>query len=97
MNCTHLMMAVATLLLSACGARDSNVTAAGKVEGPDIKSLSHDQVIALYQECTRYGRIDDPKVKYTVPYCAAIQSAQLSAGYSAPGTAKVDPTITPMH
>ena len=97
MNYTHWMMAVATLLLSACGAPNSEVPAIGKAEGPDIKSLSHEQVIALYQECTRYGRIDDPKVKYTVPYCAAIQSAQLSAGYAAPGTATVDPTITKMH
>jgi hypothetical protein len=67
------------------------------MEGPDIKSLSHDQLISTYKECTQYGQIDDPRVKYTVPYCAAIQVAQLSEGYTAPGTGKVDPDITKMH
>jgi hypothetical protein len=53
--------------------------------------------MAAYHECTQYGPIDDPKVKYTAPYCAAVQSAQLSSGYTAPGSAKVDPNLNPMH
>ncbi len=53
--------------------------------------------MAAYHECTQYGPIDDPKVKYTAPYCAAVQSAQLSSGYTAPGSAKADPNLNPMH
>ena len=53
--------------------------------------------MAAYHECTQYGPIDDPRVKYTAPYCAAVQSAQLSSGYTAPGSAKADPNLNPMH
>jgi hypothetical protein len=53
--------------------------------------------MAAYHECTQYGPIDDPKVKYTVSYCAAIQSARLSEGYTSFSTAKVDPTLNKMH
>jgi hypothetical protein len=93
----YVMLIALATLLSSCGRNAPNTTVNSKMEGPDIKSLSHDQLISIYKECTQYGRIDDPRVKYTVSYCAAIQGAQLSAGYTAPGTTKVDPEITKMH
>lgn len=97
MHCHHLALIVATCVLFSCGRSGPDTALRFKMEGPDIKSLSHDELIATYKECTRYGPIDDPRVKYAVRYCAAIQSAQLSEGYTAPGTEKVDPSITRMH
>jgi hypothetical protein len=93
----YVMLIALATLMSSCGRNAPNTTDNAKIEGPDIKSLSHDQLISIYKECTQYGRIDDPRVKYTVSYCAAIQGAQLSEGYTAPGTTKVDPEITKMH
>jgi len=92
-----LLVAIAVLNVAGCGSNNASVTQTGKMEGPPVNTLSHDQLMATYQECTRYGHIDDPKVKYTVQYCAAIQSAHLSEGYTNPSTAKVDPTLNKMH
>jgi hypothetical protein len=97
MNYILVCFAVVALALAGCGRNAANVSVAGKLEGPPVSTLSHDQLMDAYHECTQYGRIDDPKVKYTVRYCAAIQSAHLSEGYTAPGTAKVDPTLNKMH
>lgn len=97
MNYTPVVFAIAALGLAGCGHDAANVSQGGKLEGPAVSTLSHDQLMAAYHECTHYGPIDDPKVKYTVRYCAAIQSAHLSEGYTAPGTAKVDPTLNKMH
>ena len=93
----RLLNALALLSLAACGQPSAVSTPAGKTDGPPVDSLSHEQLMAAYHECTQYGPIDDPKVKYTAPYCAAVQSAQLSSGYTAPGSAKVDPNLNPMH
>jgi hypothetical protein len=97
MNCISVVFAIAALGLAGCGRDAANVSEGGKLEGPPVSTLLHDQLMAAYRECTQYGPIDDPKVKYTVRYCAAIQSAHLSEGYTAPGTAKVDPTLNKMH
>ncbi len=86
-----------TLALGACGEPAVVSTPSGKIEGPLVSSLSHEDLMAAYHECTQYGQIDDPKVKYTVPYCASVQSAQLSSGYTAPGSATVDPKLNAMH
>jgi hypothetical protein len=97
MKYTLVVFAVVVLGLAACGRDTAAVSAGGKSEGPPVNTLSHDQLMAAYRECTQYGPIDDPKVKYTARYCAAIQAGQLSEGYTAPGTAKVDPTLNKMH
>jgi hypothetical protein len=97
MNHKLVVIVLAALGLAACGRDTANVTLSGKEAGPAVSTMSHDQLMAAYHECTQYGPIDDRKVKYTVRYCAAIQSAHLSEGYTAPGAAKVDPTLNKMH
>jgi hypothetical protein len=97
MNYTLVCLAILALGLAGCGRDAVNVSEGGKREGPPVSTLSHGQLMDAYHDCTQYGAIDDPNVKYTVRYCAAIQSAHLSEGYSAPGTAKVDPTLNKMH
>jgi hypothetical protein len=88
---------VAAISLVACGKETGSVIQGGKLEGAPVATLSHDQLIVALHECTEYGPVDDPKVKYTVGYCAAVQSAHLSEGYNTPGTATADPTLNKMH
>jgi hypothetical protein len=97
MNYTLVCFVTAALGLAGCGRDAATVSEGGKSEGPPVSTLSHDQLMGAYHDCTQYGPIDDPRVKYTVRYCAAIQSAHVSEGYTAPGTAKVDPTLNKMH
>jgi hypothetical protein len=61
----RLLNALALLSLAACGQPSAVSTPAGKTDGPPVASLSHEQLMAAYHECTQYGPIDDPKVKYT--------------------------------
>jgi hypothetical protein len=68
-----------------------------KVEGPPVKGLSHEQLMTLYSECTAFGRMDDPRVKYTARYCSAVNSAQVMEGYASSSAAKVDPNPVKMH
>ncbi len=91
-----LFSLLVALPLTGCGKSAGSVPT-GKADGPPIETLSGSQLLAAYQDCTRYGQIEDPRVKYTAPYCAAVQSAQLSNGYSDKGTASVDPKLNPMH
>ncbi len=97
MKYTQLVLAIALLNMTGCGGSTVSVTSTEKSEGPPVNSLSHDQLMVTHRECTQYGQIDDPKVKYTVRYCAAIQSAHLSEGYTNPSTTKVDPTLNKIH
>jgi hypothetical protein len=97
MKYTYVVFAIVALGMAGCGRDVANVNEGGKLEGPPVGTLAHDQLMAAYHECTEYGPINDPKVKYTVRYCAAIQIARLSEGYTASGTAKVDPTLNKMH
>lgn len=97
MKYTLLIVAIAVIHVTGCGGSTSSGTSTGKIEGPPVNTLSHDQLMATLHECMQYGQIDDSKVKYTVQYCAAIQSAHLSEGYTNPSTAKVDPTLNKMH
>jgi len=87
---------IVTLPLTGCG-KSLGSAPSGKADGPPIETLSGSQLLAAYQDCTRYGQIEDRRVKYTVPYCAAVQSAQLSIGYSDKASAPVDPQLNPMH
>jgi hypothetical protein len=86
-----------TLAVAGCGGATTGAAQKEKSEGPGVNTLSHDQLIAIYQECTQYGQIDDPGVPYTPRYCASIQSAHLSEGDAAVGKPKVDPTLNKMH
>ena len=88
---------VVAMYLTACGRDTATVSAVKKSEGPPVNTLPHEDLMAAYRECTKYGVIDDPKVKYTARYCAAVQAGHLAEGYTAPSTAKVDPTLNKMH
>jgi len=99
MNHTWLFVLISVAGLYGCG-RDSEpaiIETTGKVDGPNVKTLSHDQLMAVLHECHRYGASDDPKVKYTVGYCSAAQSAHAMEGYATSSPAPVDPALTKMH
>ena len=99
MNITRLLIVLAVVGLTGCGSSGDPTGArtADKIEGPNVKTLSHDQLMAVLHECHRYGSSDDPKVKYTVDYCSAAQSAHAMEGYATPASAAVDPTLNPLH
>jgi len=59
--------------------------------------MSHEQLMATYAECTRYGKMDDPRVKYTPRYCSAVNSAQEMEGYSAHSKRAVNPDPVKLH
>ena len=68
-----------------------------RIEGPDVKTLSHEQLMEALHECHRYGSSDDPRVKYTISYCSAVQSAHAMEGYASPSAAVADPTLNKLH
>jgi hypothetical protein len=91
---------ICALSLASCG-RDPASRIPGtedhKVEGPSINTLSHEQLMGFYAECTQYGRMDDPKVKYTAHYCSAVNRAQEMEGYSKHTPRPVDPNPLKLH
>jgi len=93
------ILAVIVAALGACGGGGSPSVPAtpAKIDGPNVKTLSHEDLMAVLHECHQYGSSDDPKVKYTVEYCSAAQSAHSMEGYTAPSKAPVDPTLNKMH
>ena len=98
MNHTWLFLLM-TVAVCGCG-RGSDSTLVqppAKTEGPNVKTLSHDQLMDVLHECHRYGASDDPKVKHTIGYCSAAQSAHAMEGYASPSSAAVDPALTKMH
>jgi hypothetical protein len=99
MNFTRLLILSVVAVFSGCGRGSDSiiVPTTDKVEGPNVKTLSHDQLMDVLHECHRYGSSDDPKVKYTIGYCSAAQSAHAMEGYAAPSSAVADPTLTKMH
>jgi len=100
MNRSSSLLLITILLLTGCGAGPNPPTpkTGEKIEGPPVKALSHEQLVTIYTECTQYGRMDDPRVRYTIRYCSAINSAQEMEGYSTnPASPKVDPNPVKMH
>ncbi len=99
MNCTSLFIVMTVASLAGCGTgSDSSVARIpDKIDGPNVKTLSHEQLMGVLHECHRYGASDDPKVKYTTGYCSAAQSAHAMEGYTSPSAAAVDPTLNKMH
>jgi len=99
MKCSSSPLAICILVLTGCSAGPDQPTSktGEKIEGPPVKTLSHEQMMAIYAECTRYGRMDEPRVTYTVRYCSAINSAQEMEGYAATASPKVDPNPVKMH
>jgi hypothetical protein len=83
--------------LAGCGREAAVGTPAGKVAGPPIQSLNHDQLMAIFQECHQFGQVDDVRVKYTIPYCVSVDTAQSAEGWTAPNAAKVDPNVNKLH
>jgi hypothetical protein len=99
MKLTIVLMTLSVATLTACGGGGtaSVPTPLGKIEGPNVKALSHKDLMAVLHECHRYGSSDDPKVKYTIDYCSQAQSAHSMEGYTTGSRAPVDPTITQLH
>jgi hypothetical protein len=84
------------LILAGCG-HQAPPPAGDRLEGPPVESLSHEQLMATYAECTRYGKMDDPRVKYTQRYCSAVNSAQEIEGYSVHRKRTVSSDPVQMH
>ena len=90
-------LGLAVASLSACGGGGTPPALPAKIEGPNVKTLSHEDLMAVLHECHQYGSSDDPKVKYTTQYCSAAQSAHSMEGYLSPSQAPVDPTLNKLH
>lgn len=90
-----LSMCVA--VLSGCSKNPGSADPAEKAAGPDVHALNHDQLMAIYTECHAFGPIDDPRVKYAIPYCTSVDSARSSEGWVSPSTAPVDPKLNKLH
>lgn len=90
-------LSMCVVVLSGCSKSPDSAGSAEKVVGPDVRSLNHDQLMAIYTECHTFGPIDDPRVKYSIPYCATVDSARSSEGWATPSTAPVDPTLNKLH
>lgn len=54
-----------------------------RIEGPAVDTLSPDELQAIVRECHRYGSAEDPRVRYALDYCAAVDTAQSSLGWGA--------------
>jgi hypothetical protein len=87
------------LVIAACdrGHEPRTPSPVAKVEGANLKTLSHDDLMAVLHECHQYGPSDDPRVKYTITYCSAAQSRHSMEGYSTPSSAVVYPALNKMH
>jgi hypothetical protein len=98
MKITTGFVVLSLAALAACGNGAPSAPAPPeKIAGPNVKTLSHDDLMAVLHECHQYGSSDDPKVKYTIEYCSAAQSAHSMEGYTTPSSAPVDPTLNQMH
>lgn len=94
---TFLLISVVAILHGCGQPHEPKAGAIEKLEGPDARTLSHEQLIAVLHECHQYGSSDDSRVKYTVRYCSAAQSTHAMEGYAAPSSAAVDPSINKLH
>jgi hypothetical protein len=89
--------AIILVLLNACSRGPAPPSTVGQIEGPPASSLSHEQLTEAYADCVRFGRMDDPRVRYTARYCSAVMSAHLAESYSSPGKSNADPSINRVH
>jgi hypothetical protein len=100
-----LLISLSLFVLTACGRTNSPASpnddavsgVSGKIEGPAVNTLSHDGLQSTLAECMKYGKMDDPRVKYTSRYCSAVMSAHLSEGYTKAAHSNVDPNINRLH
>jgi hypothetical protein len=83
--------------LVACSRGEPGRAGINKREGPELKGLSLEQLQAIDATCRTYGSTEDPRVIYTSQYCADALIATLNAGYTRRSSAKVDPTLPPLH
>jgi hypothetical protein len=97
MRNSQLIILSASLAFTGCSRSSGNGATVQKVSGPEIHSLSHDHLMAIYRDCHQFGPIEDPRVKYTVAYCVNVDTAQSGEGWAAPNAAKVDPEINKLH
>jgi hypothetical protein len=99
MSQRSFVISLFAVLLAGCDTGASPVVSMNpeKLEGPPVTGLTHEQLMSFYSECTTYGRMDDPRVKYSARYCSAISSAQQMEGYSKAAVPKVDPNPVKMH
>jgi len=95
-NC-HVIILLASLACAGCSRNSADGATVQKVSGPEIHSLNHDHLMAIYHECHQFGPIEDPRVKYTVGYCVNVDMAQSGEGWVTPNAAKVDPEIDRLH
>jgi uncharacterized protein YceK len=91
------IISVSALALSGCSRDPAAGIAAQKMYGPEVHSLHHDQLMVIFHECHQFGPVDDPRVKYAVPYCVGVDTAQSAEGWTTPNAAKVDPKLTKLH
>ncbi len=76
----HAIILAAIVMLTACNSSvppaptnmPVNVPAKVKVEGPEVKSLSYEQLSWYDNECLKYGNINDERVIYSAAYCRAV-------------------------
>jgi hypothetical protein len=88
-------LSITLLVLSACSPKVPPPPS--KIEGPSVDKLTHEELMAALQECDLYGAHDDPRVRYTERYCAAVTSAHAMEGFTTKSTAKVDPSLPRLH
>ena len=91
------VIAICSLALTGCSRSSPPASATDKVVGPDPRSLSHEQLMAIFHECHAFGQIDDSRVKYSMPYCASVETAHASEGWTTPSSAAVDPKLNGLH
>lgn len=99
MNLRTLLVLALVVAAGACARRHDapGESSFGRIDGPDVKTLSHEQLMDALHECHRFGSSDDPRVIYTVSYCSAVQSAHAMEGYATPVAPSVDPKLNPLH
>lgn len=88
---------ISGLAISGCNRGSTAASTTAKQSGPDVHSLKHGELMAIYHDCHEFGPLDDPRVKYTIPYCVSVDSAQASEGWISPNTATVDPKLNKLH
>jgi hypothetical protein len=92
-----IIVLLCLVTLVGCGREPVVGAPVGKVSGPPIQSLNHDQLVAIFHECHQFGQLDDARVKYTIPYCVSVDTAQSAEGWTTPNAAKVDPNVNKLH